>query len=270
MKYIKYILIFCFPVLIGVPSTAQNVLDGVYDKHHNKSRKVIPYAHLREADVMFLRRIWREIDFNEKANMVFLWPKSMFVEILTNAIEAGELTAYAGEQFKELKPWETISDEITKRETIWVPDPITGEEKQQVVENTLDWERDVRMLRVKEAWFFDKQRSVMEPRIIGIAPLYTRYDDAEMELAKLPLCWIYYPELRYVIANTEVYNRANDAKRMSYLDVFDKRMFSSYIIQENNVYDRKIIDYKQGKDAILEANRIKDELILYEHDLWHY
>ena len=47
-------------------------------------------------------------------------------------------------------------------------------------------------------------------------------------------------------------------------------MFSSTIIKEANVFDRNINQYMIGLDALLEANRIKDEIFNLEHDLWEY
>ncbi|MBL7942453.1 MAG: gliding motility protein GldN, partial [Flavobacteriales bacterium] len=52
--------------------------------------------------------------------------------------------------------------------------------------------------------------------------------------------------------------------------LFEHRMFHSYVIKESNVYDRSIISYKKGIDALLESEEIKNNLFLMEHDLWHY
>ena len=57
---------------------------------------------------------------------------------------------------------------------------------------------------------------------------------------------------------------------MSFNDFFEKRMFSSYIAKESNVYDRYILSYAKGMDALLESERIKNDLFIQEHDLWHY
>jgi hypothetical protein len=43
-------------------------LDGYYKKTNILSAKVTPYANLREADVAFAKRVWREIDLREKMN----------------------------------------------------------------------------------------------------------------------------------------------------------------------------------------------------------
>ena len=51
-----------------------NVLDGPYLKQNSQERKVIPYTYLREADMMWSRRIWRKVDMREKINHVFYYP----------------------------------------------------------------------------------------------------------------------------------------------------------------------------------------------------
>ena len=113
----------------------------------------------------------------------------------------------------------------------------------------------------------------MECRIIGIAPLMLAEDEygnvREGNIQK-PLFWIYYPEARKLLANAEAFNRENDTERRTFDDVFHKRMFNSYIIKESNVYNRRIEDYKTGLDALLEAERIKSEIINLEHDMWEY
>ena len=49
----------------------QTVLDGVYVNENTPSRKVIPYTNLRQADVMWSKRIWRRMDLRKKQNQVF-------------------------------------------------------------------------------------------------------------------------------------------------------------------------------------------------------
>jgi gliding motility associated protien GldN len=85
-----------------------------------------------------------------------------------------------------------------------------------------------------------------------------------------PLFWVYFPQCREVFAKAEVYNTKNDAERRTLDDVFWKRMFSSYIHKESNVYDRYVNTYASGIDALLESDRIKNDIFVYEHDLWHF
>lgn len=78
-------------------------------------------------------------------------------------------------------------------------------------------------------------------------------------------------EFRDLFAKQGVYNFENDALRLSLDDVFLKRYFSSRIIKETNPYNnRSIQSYSTGIDAVLESDRIKNEIFEYEQDLWEY
>ncbi|MCX6295458.1 MAG: gliding motility protein GldN, partial [Bacteroidetes bacterium] len=129
---------------------------------------------------------------------------------------------------------------------------------------------NIRQYWIKEDWFFDKQRSVMEARIIGICPLAEKVSETGDVIGVKPLFWIYFPEARPYLAKAAVFNRHNDAERMSYDELFVKRMFASYVYKESNVYNRTISEYKTGLDALLESESIKEEVFDYESDLWHY
>jgi gliding motility associated protien GldN len=114
----------------------------------------------------------------------------------------------------------------------------------------------------------------MEVRIIGISPIriYYREDDTDQEkpLQKKTF-WIYYPEARKILSNAECFNASNDAARLNFEDIFEKRFFSSYIYAESNVYDNRLIsEYAQGQECLLEADRIKEQIFNFEQDLWEY
>lgn len=253
-------------------------LDGYYKKTNILSARVTPYANLRESDVVFAKRIWEEIDLREKMNAYMASPKSRLIDILMDAIAAGELTAYDpiptkddpnGDSFsKPLKPEEakakmTDSALVTKSDTsgnIISTTRVAGE---------FNGDSIVRF-RIKEDWLFDKQRSVFEPRIIGIAPMIRPKAVAGVELDLQPAFWIYFPEARQVLATKEVASRNNDATGLSYDDVFMKRLFSSYIVKQSNDKDERIKDYAQGIDRLYEAQRIKKSLMDWELDLWQY
>jgi len=111
---------------------------------------------------------------------------------------------------------------------------------------------------------------VIEARILGICPVRDSYDERGELRGVEPLFWIYFPEARPIFAQAEVFNRNNSAQRLSYDDVFLKRLFASIIYKEDNVYDRQISEYATGLDALLEAEKIKNEMFLWETDLWEY
>lgn len=130
--------------------------------------------------------------------------------------------------------------------------------------------KDIVQYKIKEDWFFDKQRSVVDRRIIGIAPVVYQRDAAGNITGLRDLFWLYFPECRYVFQNFFVKSRQNDAQQMSLDDLFWKRMYHSYILKESNMEDREIESYKAGIDALIEAEDIKTSISTFEHDLWGY
>ena len=267
----------------AVEAQTQTVLDGAYVKETNLTKRVIPYPSLREADVMYVRRIWQDIDLRQKINQMFYFPvdpiedrKNLF-DVIRYALEVeGSLTAYgtgpAGDDDEFRYPLSGTQIDSLLNPIVIIPqfDPITGEVIGSMEAQTSINSQDIVRYRVKEDWVWDRQRSQRHIRIIGIAPIIEKKDDEGNSQGLSPLFWLYYPECRYVFANSECYNYENDAQRRTFEEIFQKRYFSSYITKETNVFDRSINDYAQGLDALLESERIKDELFTIEHDLWHY
>ena len=297
MKKLILLLVTITLCLVGV--NAQDVLtteemNSVFkkEKHHNK--KVQQYAALRQADVMWSRKIWREIDLRQKINQPFYYPENdgamdvtddrkSLIDVIYLAIQEGSITAYDNaardDEFRDPMTPEAIKKiGGAKEEWITVPDwDARAEGDPEATKQKLNKEpfnrNTIKKWRLKEEWFFDKQRSVMDVRIIGLAPLQEDRDEITNELTGTfsPLFWVYFPEAREVLINAEVFNSVkNDAERRTYDDIFWKRMFGSTITKESNVADRKVNEYMVGLDGLLEAERIKAEIFNMEHDLWEY
>ncbi len=282
MKLGITVLVF-ISLLFAQDVIGQNVLDGIYQPEHTLERRIIPYSPLREADVMWLKRVWRRIDLREKINHPFYFPekpeqgrKSLFDVIKESILNDGTLTAYDpgplgdDDMFTKRMTPDEVRSLLSKVDTVYSENLLTGEMEQQLVPMDVK-STDVKWYEIKEEWFFDRQRSVMEVRIIGISPMLAKKDELTGEFRGLKkLFWIYYPEARYVFVKAEVFNRGNDVERRTYEDIFWKRQFGSYIVKKSNVYNRTIDQYKKGLDALLEAEELKKEIFEMEHDLWSY
>jgi gliding motility associated protien GldN len=258
-----------------------SVLDGAYIKEHNKTKKVVPYTHLREADVMWSKRVWRDIDLKQKINHPLYFPleevndrKSLYA-VIKAALNEGLITAYDAGNYgwnddfdKPLTMSEVEAKTFKFQDSVATVDEFG--DAQMVFQQDPLMPSDIIKYRLKEDWIFDKQRSERQVRIIGIAPVKLRFDQNGDVNGEEVMFWLYFPECRYVFANHDVFNPSNDSERRSYEDVFWKRQFESYVIKEANVYNRQIQSYAKGLNSLMESERIKTELFNYEHDLWSY
>ena len=265
---------------------AQDLLTEVYVKENIPYKKPVPYSYVRESDVMWSKTIWRIIDLREKMNLPLYYPtnpignRMSLIDVLMSAIKDEGVTAYSTadelNEFKNPMNQEDLNMAFDAGvDTIKTQDVNTGQLETKIIPREPKTD-EVKQILVKEKWFFDKQTSTMKVRIIGICPIriYVRKEEVgnpDAAIQKKKTFWVYYPEVRNVLASHEIYNRHNDAQRISFDDFFWQRRFASYIFAESNVYDnRSISNYTSGKDALYESDRIKDAIFNMEQDLWQY
>ncbi|MBW8324637.1 MAG: gliding motility protein GldN [Prolixibacteraceae bacterium] len=259
------------------------IIDGAYQRTDIYKRKPTPLPYVREADVMFRKKVWRIIDLREKINQPLYFPtrevegRFNLVNLFIEGIKNGKLTAYDAkndDEFKVPMTFEQVKEAFgATTRTQKVRDVDTGELKEKVIAGEIRSE-EVKQFMVKEEWYFDKQSSTMNVRVIGICPIqeFFREGDANQEdVQRRQVFWIYYPEARELMASNEVFNTLNTARNSSFDDIFLKRKFNSYIVKEENIYNnRNISQYLSGKDAMLESKKIENSIFDYEQNLWEY
>ena len=254
------------------------VNDGVYDRvpHINQP---LHWQPVREADILWKKRVWREIDTRQKQNMAFRFPGDentgggMFIEILLDGVKKGKIKAYStmDDRFTSALTKDQIMEmTMGKVDSTPVIDPVTGETK--IVVTRTDFNPDaVTKFRLKEDWIFDRNLGRMVVRIIGMAPMLDKYNEDGSFRASSPMFWIYYPEMRDLLAQYEVFNPENDVARMTWDEFFENRFFSSYIVKVSNPFDNSLIGMGlQGTDALYEGQRISEQIFNKEHDMWIY
>lgn len=246
-------------------------LDDIVEKRTIAEKRVLPYDHMREADIFWEKRIWRVIDIREKMNHPFAYPERRFFSILMEAAANGEISVYStvDDKFTSLLTPDEVASMGASTDTVYIMDPETYEEQISITQNELD-HSSITRFRLKEVWFFDEESSRLQVRILGIAPMQDVQDENGNFKYEQPMFWVYYPQIREILARERVFNVGNDASPMTWEDLMENRQFSSYIYKESNVRDRRLIDYVSGVDLLLEADKIKQEIFNFEHDLWSY
>jgi gliding motility associated protien GldN len=313
---------------VNVPT--EGIVDGVFIQEHIPTKRLISYEYVREADVIYSKRVWQYIDLREKINLPLYYPlddigstgwvkntsRWSLWTVIRHHVLKGDLKIFSpydpasfglgaldGDQLKyPVEPSQPglnfYTDSLYRDKLVYFfgrlgaqsDVPLTDENGDPIIITLPDgsqgykyapqdtiWytSKDIIQYKIKEDWFFDKERSVLDQRIIALAPVvYKVSEDATTGKKTITgtqdLFWLYFPHCRFVFNNYFVYNDANDAQWMSFDDLFWKRKFSCVIYKESNTYDRFIDSYRIGVDALMESERIKEEIRNIEHDVWSY
>ena len=327
--FVSILSVICFTTVMAQPDnmtggplhtrTETGIIDGVYIQTNIPTKKLIQYEYVREADVIWSKRVWRTIDLREKINHSLYYPLDYFDSernwvknssrwslwtIIRTGILSGNLTVYSpynplkytvrdGDEFKypilPVPGKNYYTDKQYREELLFYLGELGAESDVPLKDiygydsvNEFDeyvypprdtsyyTSKDIQQYRLKEDWFLDKERSIMDVRIIGIAPVIYKKDPNGLITGKEELFWLYFPECRYVFNNYFVYNEHNDARWMSFDDLFWKRRFASTIDKQSNVYDRDVEKYRVGVDALLESQKITEDIRNIEHDIWSF
>ncbi len=281
----KKLLLILTSILIG--SASQNllkaqVIDGAYTKRTTIDRKPAPLPIVRESDAVWSRTVWRIVDLREKANQHFYYPtreiqgRSNLFNILLKGIEEKRITAFdasvADNEFKDPIYYNQVKQQFgdsVKR--IKITDINTGDSRDSTVQADIPT-HEVKQLEIKEMWYFDKQKSTLQVRILGICPIRVyKKDPKDSTFVRKRLFWVSYPEIRPLLAKNESLNGFNGARSLSFDDLFLTRKFDGYIVKEENTYNNRSIEqYATGEYAAKESERIKNSIFNYEQDLWEY
>ncbi|MEM6346224.1 MAG: hypothetical protein AAF927_20205 [Bacteroidota bacterium] len=104
---------------------------------------------------------------------------------------------------------------------------------------------------------FDKTRSDMVYDIQFIEIIWT---DPGETLPEKPLCTFAYKEVMETLDQAQWKNRFNDAEYKTLKEVFEMRLFHSFIINVSGV----------GVQSLPEAEQRRQKLVEFEHHLWSY
>ncbi|MBL7683564.1 MAG: gliding motility protein GldN [Flavipsychrobacter sp.] len=254
------------------------VRDGVYDRVNHINNPLLPQA-VREADIMWKKRVWREIDIREKQNMAFRYPGDdytgggYFIEIILDAVKKGKIKAYSNmdDRFTtSLSQQQIVELLVGKPDTSIVIDPETGQEK--IVISQKEFDPDiVTKYRLKEDWYIDRNTGRMHRQIIGMAPIKDVYNDDGSYRTSQAVFWLYYPEITPMMAQYEVFNPDNDMSRLTWYEFFEGRYFASRIIKVSNPFDLTFKEKGMSNlEALYEGQKSTEVLFNKEHDMWVY
>lgn len=254
-------------------------LNGLVKKNLVPDQRIMPLQPIEEGDIAWEKRIQRVIETREKLNLFFRSQELNLFSAMRKMINEGKIKAFSDDAFtNQLSPSE-IEAKMVTFDTTFTFDPDTYENKAVIAKNEINWE-DIFQYRLTEIHYFDKQRSVKDVRLLGIAAIYQSPKNKDAGIPPAPLFWIYFPEAREPLSHERIFIDENDNAPSTWASVFDQRRYTSYIYKRSNVLDYRLKDFfvpdpndpddNSAVDLLLYSEKIKNELLNFEHDLWEY
>lgn len=265
------------------------------------STKIEPlkYGYIDEKDVLKSMVVWEVIDLNDRINQpiyhntdgLVTQNKSLF-QILFDAIMAAKITeVYDDEMFttrispddiKNRVVYESLSDAGVDK-IAEQGKPLTEEQKKEYMNTYEVKTENVKLIKIKGMWYIDRRDGQMKYRLLGICAMgqdptmmgQTGPDGMPLAGANdyIDLFWIWYPNAREVLANSVVFNNSNLSSDITFDDILNARRFSSVIYKsESGLGNGVIKDYipNDADEQLEESERIKDQILLMENDMWNY
>lgn len=250
-------------------------------------RTPIKYKYVDDRDIFWSKDVWEIIDLNQKINFKYYYPtdtsnidinrRSLF-DVLTNGMRKGLVKEiYADEYLNARRTPREIFETMVRVDTtdLGIQQYNSGEPVDpQYVRVTRISSRDVSYYKIRGQWYFDKRNGEMKFRLMAICPVAPDVNEKDAQDPDLvEMFWVYYPDIREVLHNTEVFNENNTSNPLTYDHLLNTRHFASSIYKEKNQYeDRGISDYvrENALFQLEEAGRIKESIRDFESDLWSY
>lgn len=278
-------LLICFSCATAQAQYVEPQPGDYYQRTMTWEQKPQELGYVREADVYWGKLLWRVIDVREKENQYFYFPnnpegirgRKNLAWVIWDAINAGEIELFEDDEMKIPLDAQLVIDRATRSDTVQmaVYDDWGEAEYTTVFVPHQFTSDDIYQYAIKEAVYLDRARSGVQVRKLGLAPMEERYKviDGETEyLGTTTLFWIPMQSwaVRVLFAKKEAYTAENLVHLPNWEYAFNSFMYSSFITREDNVYNRAIHEYLTGIDALLESERIEEEIMNLCSDMWEY
>ena len=299
MKQLSYVLVLVFLAALGSSSPAQAQETANYVNHNST-------AGIPDYDIMYKKKLWRRMDLKEKQNRSFFAYNNEITKIIIEAVEAGVLFPYKNDSLKTRMSKEEFlenlkmpaygGDELTEEEkamgfteddgwgddgwgdegdTGWGDEEGTTEETTEEVSADYFFPNDISVLEIVEDWIFDKRRSRLFYDIQSIKLILPAEKFPETGLQR-EVATFKYKDLEDLFRSMPEealwFNPQNSAEHKNLADAFLLRLFSARLIKVANPEDSYISDIYNSspKEGLIASQKIEQELLELEHELWEY
>ncbi|MCM1517781.1 MAG: gliding motility protein GldN [Pseudoflavonifractor sp.] len=235
---------------------------------------------LSDADLSWMRVIYRELDLNDMKNAPLYFPEeptedgvSLF-RIIMKLLANNEVAAY-----EYLDGREVFTDEyrikvrdMLDRFHVLYSDAKGSTEKNPkfVIEESDVPANEVLSYYILERWEMDSRSNRMKTRVEAICPVLHRSGDFGGEAVKYPMFWIKFDALRPYLAQQYIFvDDDNNLAKYTYDDFFQLSMYEGDIYKTRNLRNKSMMQlYPDPDDRKRAQDSIQNRLTTFEKKMW--
>lgn len=291
MKLYRKILIFSSLAAIACAAVAQVESGGGVRKRSEREKKgnnASPGVTERmqdhfevksphEADLSYMREIYREIDLSKEQNTPLYYPedvvdgqKNLF-RIILDQVVSGQLPAYEYLDGREVftDEYKVNVPEMLDRFGIYYTQGGSGRNPKITIEEADVPTGQVMNYYIIEKWEFDRRSNRMKTRVEAICPVLNRMGDYGGE-ARYPMFWVKYDQLRPFLATQYVFlSDDNNLAQHSIDDYFNLGMYKGDIYKTRNLRNLSMAQMYPDPDDLERArDSIDNRLRNYGKEMW--
>lgn len=284
MKRLSYVIVFFMLASVG----------------YSQERAPLIKPEVEEAQIMFMKTIWRRMDLTEKQNRPFFSLNGEISRLLIEAVDEGLLTPYRSDSCINFMPDIIFVSNISVEQE---QNPFVGggfntggfdsfdSDDSQEEEAEADDEPRLAaipedlfsVLYIREEVIFDRNRSRMYNYIKSLTIALPRDAGSEWNPGgfEKPVAHFSYEEVvnlfRGPYAEKAIYyNNSNPGGHLNMSDAFELRLFNAPIIKvsnDQNLDIRQIYADEMARDpmsVVVIQQKYEYDLMEYESELWEY
>lgn len=235
---------------------------------------------LSDADVQWMRVIYRQIDLNDDQNAPLYFPEEPIDDqenlfrIIMRVLSNGEVTAY-----EYLDGREVFTDKYAvKMQDVFDRFHIPYTQAKGSSEKNPKYDIDesdvptneVLSYYIVERWEYDTRNNRMRSYVDAICPVLHRAGDFGGDAVKYPMFWVKFSDLRPYLAQQQIFvSDDNNLPTCNYDDFFNLSMYKGDIYKTRNLKNRSLMQmYPEPDDLKRAQDSIQARLDNFEKKLW--
>ncbi len=237
-------------------------------------------ATLSDADLQYVRVIYRDLDLTRDENAVLYFPEQItdgnenLFRIIMRLLASGQLKAYEYLDGREIfsPEYETkVKDVLDRFYISYNPAKGSTEKNPKFTIDEADVpSNEVLTYYIIERWVYDTRYNRLRPTVEALCPVLHRSGDFGGDAVRYPMFWIKYGDIRPWLKSQPVFlSDHNNLPTSTYDDYFINTSYKGDIYKTRNLRNRSLMQqFPDPDDRRRAQDSIQASLDNFEQRLW--